>query len=130
MEICRTIRSSYGMIPKENVKRAMKYVYLTGDDDVDYKIIESLENLRKLINQGRSNDIAKYALPEAFKFKGQYSLNLRALVHLLELRTNKDVLPEFQRLCVDIIDALPDDYKELVLTNEKIKSNYERIKNG
>jgi len=113
----------------DEVIRASKYVIFTNDVYTDLQIIESLEKVRFLINLHKSNDIAKYALPEAFKFKGQYSLNLRALVHLLELRTNKDVLPEFQQLCVDIIDALPDDYKELVLTNEKIKTNYERIKN-
>jgi len=109
--------------------RASRYLYLTGDYKVDSASIEALENLRKLIEKDKSNDVVKYALPEAFKFKGQYSFNLRSLVHLLELRTNRDVLPEFQQLCVDIIDALPDDYKELILTNEKIKLNYERIKN-
>ena len=110
-------------------ERAKKYVVLTGDIDIDTLIVDSLENLRILCNINKSNDTLKYALPEAFKFKGQYSFNLRSLVHLLELRTNKDVLPEFQQLCKDIIDVLPDDYKELVLTNEKIRTNYERIKN-
>ena len=114
---------------KEIKDRAKKYVYLTGYDDIDDRIIRALEELRWLIKENFPNDIIKYALPEAFLFKGQYSFNLRSLVHLLELRTNKDVLPEFQRLCVDIIDALPDDYKELVLTNEKIRTNYKRIKN-
>jgi len=115
---------------KEVKDRAKKYVYLTGYDDVDDRIIRALEELRWLIKENFSNDIVKYALPEAFKFKGQYSFNLQSLVHLLELRTNKDVLPEFQRLCVDMIDVLPNDYKKLILINEKIKSNYERIKNG
>ncbi len=113
----------------DEVIRASKYVIFTNDVYTDLQIIESLEKVRFLIDLNKSNDIAKYALPEAFKFKGQYSLNLRALVHLLELRTNKDVLPEFQQLCVDMIDVLPDDYKELILTNEKIRTNYERIKN-
>ena len=112
----------------DEVIRASKYVIFTNDVYVDLQIIESLEKVRFLINLHKSNDIAKYALPEAFKLKGQYSFNLRSLVHLLELRTNRDVLPEFQQLCVNIIDALPDDYKELILTNEKIKVNYERIK--
>jgi len=119
-----------GRITYKQYERASKYVVLTKDEMTDELIINGLEHLRFLISKDISNDIAKYVLPESFKFKGQYSFNLRSLVHLLELRTNKDVLPEFQRLCVDIIDVLPNDYKKLILTNEKIKSNYERIKNG
>jgi len=110
-------------------KRASKYLYFTGNDRTDYNSILALENLRQDLVSGVSNDIAKYALPEAFKFKGQYSFNLRSLIHLLELRTSKDALQEFQQLCVDMIDALPSDYRELILTNEKIKNNYKRIKN-
>ncbi len=111
-------------------EKARKYVVLTNNQEANNCIIDALENVRLLLQDNIHNDIVKYALPEAFKFKGQYSFNLRSLVHLLELRTNKDVLPEFQKLCANIIDVLPNDYKELVLTNEKIKINYERIKNG
>jgi len=121
MELCRTIKSSYGVIPKENVKKAMKYVYLTGNDNVDYKIIESLENLRQLVQEGTSNDIAKYALPEAFKFKGQVSFNLRSLMHLLTLRLPKDALLEFRLLALEMLSVLPEDYKNLLRQNEQIK---------
>jgi len=110
-------------------RKAEKYVVLTSNQETNNYIIDALENLRLLLKDNISNDIAKYALPEAFKFKGQYSFNLQSLIHLLELRINKDVLPEFQKLCADMVDVLPDDYKELVLTNEKIRTNYERIKN-
>jgi len=113
-----------------NFERAKKYVYFTNNDKVNRAILLALENVRALVYEGYSNDIVKYAIPEAMLFKGQYSFNLRSLVNLLNLRTNKDVLPEFQQLCKDIIDSLPDDYKELVLTNEKIRTNYEWIKNG
>ena len=112
-----------------DIDKAKKYIFLTGDDDIDACSIQALENVRFMISRNKSNDVTKYAIPESMLFKGQYSMNLRALVHLLELRTNKDVLPEFQQLCKDIIDVLPDNYRELVLTNEKIRTNYERIKN-
>ena len=114
--------------PVYDFERASKYVMLTKNIDVDMLIVDSLENLRILCNTSISNDTIKYALPEAFKFKGQYSFNLQSLIHLLELRTNKDVLQEFQKLCANMVDVLPDDYKELVLINEKIRANYERIK--
>jgi thymidylate synthase (FAD) len=110
-------------------ERVNKYCVLTNNSEVNTFIAFALENVRILISKNLSNDVVKYALPEAYKFKGQYSFNLQSLIHFLNLRTNKDVLPEFQILCKNIIDVLPDDYRELVLLNEKIKNNYNRIKN-
>ncbi|NPA45136.1 MAG: hypothetical protein GXO49_06370, partial [Chlorobi bacterium] len=108
-----------------------EFLYLTENKAIDNFNIQQLRAIQKALKNSyvKSNDIAKYAIPEAFKFKGQYSMNLRALLNLLRLRLSKDALHEFQQLCADIIDKLPNKYIELVLLNEKIKSNYERIKN-
>jgi len=111
-----------------SVKRASKYIMLTYDKDIDNMSIKALENLRYLLNLNKSNDIAKYALPESFKTKIQLSVNLRELVHILKLRINKDALWEFRQLSKEIINVLPEDYKELVLLEPTIKENYERMK--
>jgi len=108
--------------------RAAKYVVFTNDNIVNENIIENLERLRQVVSLNISNDIAKYSLPEAFKTSLQLSLNLRSLLNLLELRTSKDALWEFREIAFKMIDELPDDYKKLVLENEKIKKNYEKYK--
>jgi thymidylate synthase (FAD) len=110
--------------------RASKYVYLT-NTDTDYFIVQALDSVRWLVqNRNYSNDVIKYALPEAFLTKGQWSFNLRSLLHLLRLRTNKDVLPEFRELSFKIIDSLPDEWKELILEDEVINKNYKSYKGG
>jgi len=117
-----------GNVQKDTYTRASKYVYLTGSD-ADYAIVQALDNVRRLVqNRKLSNDVIKYALPEAFLTKGQWSFNLRSLLHLLRLRTNEDVLFEFRTLCVDIIDSLDENWKDLILTDEQIKENYEKYK--
>jgi len=127
---------TYGEVVGENVAthydldRASKYVVLTDDDTTNAYIINALERVKWLIQENRSNDIAKYALPEAYKFKGQVSFNLRSLLHLLKLRIDKSALKEFRLLCKDIIDSLPPEWKELILLDEQIKKNYKELSNG
>jgi len=108
-------------------ERVKKYVVLTKDEEVNESIVKALENTRQLVKSGKSNDIVKFSLPEAFKFKGQYSINLRALINLLKLRIHKDALWEFRELSKDIIDVLPKEYKELILLDEDILKNYEAL---
>jgi thymidylate synthase (FAD) len=75
----------------------------------------------------RINDVLKYALPEAYKTSLQLTLNLRSLLNLLRLRLSKDALWEFRLIAKMMLYSLPDDYKELVLTDETIRKNYEQI---
>jgi len=44
------------------------------------------------------------------------------------LRTGKEAHINIRTIANMIIDSLPDDYKELVLLDEKIKKNYEKFK--
>ena len=126
---------TYGEVEGENVathydlKRASKYVVLTDDDTTNAYIIDALERVKWLMQENKSNDIAKYALPEAYKFKGQVSFNLRSLLHLLKLRIDKSALKEFRLLCKNIINSLPLEWKELVLLDEQIKRNYKELNN-
>ena len=48
-------------------KRSMKYVVYTRNSTADITIFYALAELQRLIKTGISNDIAKYALPEAYK---------------------------------------------------------------
>lgn len=114
MEIYRDLTGKYGTIPATAVQRAEKYIHFTGDSDVDYANIITLENLRELVLKGKSNDIAKYALPECWRVRLTATINLRSLQNFLSLRTDKKALPEIQHLAHLIYAQLPVDAQALV----------------
>jgi thymidylate synthase (FAD) len=113
-------------IPKESIDNLEvfdKFLFLTNNEAINNYNRQQLRALYEAYSKHyvKSNDVAKYAIPEAFKTSLQLSLNLRSLINLLVLRISKEALWEFQLLSRDIIDSLPDDYKELIFENEFIK---------
>ena len=101
--------------------RAEKYVRLTSDRDVNLAIIAALNNVRQLVNSNISNDILKYALPEAYKTSLVFTINARSLQNFLELRTSKAALWEIRELAKMIYCAIPYDHKFLFkeIVNDK-----------
>lgn len=93
--------------------RAEKYLVFTGVDLVDEMSIKALENLRVVLNEGISNDKAKYCLPECYKTELTWSVNARSLQNFLDLRSDKSALWEIQQLAHKIYEALPEDHKYL-----------------
>ncbi len=94
-----------------------KFCVLTDNDDVNNAIANSLSNLQEILQDGVSNDIAKYCLPEAYKTELMWSVNARSLQNFLKLRTHKDALKEIQNLANNIFDSLPEDHKYLFVDN-------------
>lgn len=92
---------------------ASNYLIFTGNDKVDKYSIYALENLRKALKDGISNDRVKYCLPESFKTELTITINARSLQNLLNLRISKSALWEFRLLAKEIFDAIPDDQKFL-----------------
>ena len=113
MEIFREINGLYGNISKENVKRADKYIVLTGNDDIDYYSILALEGVRVNVQNNIPNDISKYSLPECFKTSLVSTFNARALQNFFQLRTDKKALLEIQLLAKAMFDCLPEEHKPL-----------------
>ena len=97
----------------ENLWRADEYVVLTSDSDTNTAIIHGLEALRKLVRSGTSNDLAKYAMPEAYRTSLIWTVNARALTGFLALRTNKSALWEIRELAYELYKQLPEDHKFL-----------------
>ncbi len=93
--------------------RAEKYLVWTGNHNVDITTFFQLEDLRKLLIEGISNDLAKFALPEAYKTELAWSINARSLQNFLHLRTNKAALWEIRELAYAIFEVLPEDHKYL-----------------
>ena len=90
-----------------------KFCVLTGTIDIDHNIAKSLSSLKEAIEDGISNDIAKYMLPEAFKTRLQWQIDGRNLQNFLALRTSKDALWEIRELARRLYDSLPEEHKYL-----------------
>jgi len=103
----------------EDKARAAKYLVFTSIDMVDDMSIKALENLRYLLNQGISNDKAKYCLPESYKTELSYTINARSLQNFLTLRSDKSALWEIRELAYLIYDSLPKEHKYLYKINKE-----------
>lgn len=93
--------------------RAEKYLVFTGDERVDIMSIKALENLRLVLNEGISNDKAKYCLPESYKTELTWTINARSLQNFLTLRSDKSALWEIQKLAKSLYSSLPQDHQYL-----------------
>lgn len=99
---------------QEEYERANKYIVMTGEHLVDYASIGALEGLRFVLSKGISNDKAKYCLPESFRTSFTWTLNIRSLMNLLSLRTDKSALWEFRELAHEVFNVLPKEYQYLL----------------
>lgn len=99
-------------IANDGVK-ASKYIVLTGDEDVDNMSILALENVRRMVQEGKPNDVSKYCMPENFKTSLVMTINARSLQNFLELRSSKHALWEIQLLAKAMYEAIPDEHKFL-----------------
>ena len=100
-------------ITDEARARASKYIVLTGDEDVDNMSILALENVRRMVQEGKPNDVSKYCMPECFKTSLVMTINARSLQNFLELRSSKHALWEIQLLAKAMYEAIPDEHKFL-----------------
>lgn len=117
----------YISVEPNSKKRAKKYLVFTGDANVDARAILSLEFLRQMVVLNVSNDISKYSLPEAYKVRLQWQIDMRNLQNFLELRLAKEALWEIRDLARKIANALPDEHKYLVadIVKEKFPEMYD-----
>jgi len=111
----------------------------TGDKKIDnflenyrQSVIELIDSYRDEKGKIKKKDMDRLAmtLPQCFVYKTQLSFNLRSLVHFLELRTEKAAHETIRKMSFEIIEALPQQYRELVFENKKIKENYQKHLEG
>lgn len=86
----------------------------TNNSDVDSVIHDTLFALCEAMQKGLSNDIAKYMLPEAFKTRLQWQIDMRNYQSFLELRLDKSALWEIRELAYATYKALPAEHRYLV----------------
>jgi thymidylate synthase (FAD) len=97
----------------KHMKRASKYLVWTNNLGVDFSSVCALENLRIMLDDGVSNDIAKFCLPESYKTELTWTINARSLQNFISLRSSKSALWEIRDLAVAIFNALPEDHQYL-----------------
>ncbi|ASM36163.1 FAD-dependent thymidylate synthase [Campylobacter sputorum] len=96
---------------EDDFQNASRYIVLTGNEIVDKASIKALENMRLLLGQNISLDIAKFALPECYKTELSWSVNARSLQNFISLRSSKSALWEIRNLAIAIFEAIPDEHK-------------------
>lgn len=108
--LVREIKYNNITISKDSVRRASKYISLTGDDLVDYLSILALDNLREAIQNNIKADIAKYCLPECWKVDLVWTINMRSLINFLELRLANGAHFEIRELANHILKTIPQEH--------------------
>lgn len=96
---------------QNDFENASRYIVLTGNEMVDNFSIKALENMRQILLNIKTLDIAKYALPECYKTDLSWSVNARSLQNFLSLRSSKSALWEIRELAFKLYEALPQDHK-------------------
>ena len=98
---------------KEGIGNLEDYIVISGNDVIDDSNWKQINELQEALQEGISNDIAKYMLPEAYKTSLVWTINARSLQNFLELRTSKAALWEIRDLAYEIYNKLPEEHKYL-----------------
>jgi thymidylate synthase (FAD) len=93
--------------------RVEQYCVLTKNFGINLMIAQALDNVRVAVLEGVPNDIAKFALPDAYRTELTWTINARSLQNFLSLRTPKSAMWEIRRLAYAVFEALPNDHKYL-----------------
>jgi thymidylate synthase (FAD) len=96
---------------KEGIGSLDDYVVLSGNDIIDDANWKQINELQEALQEGVSNDIAKYMLPEAYKTSLVWTINMRSLQNFLSLRTDKAALWEIRELAYELFNQLPEEHK-------------------
>ena len=108
----KELKAESSFLPiSEHKERANKYLVFTNNENVDNASIQALENLRVILLENISLDIAKYCLPESYKTELTWSINARSLQNFLELRSSKSALWEIRNLTGKIYESLPEEHQ-------------------
>lgn len=102
---------SFLPINEINTQRAEKFIVFTSSERVNHASIHALENLRQILSENISNDLAKFAMPESYRTELSFSINARSLQNFLSLRSSKSALWEIRALALVIFESLPEEHK-------------------
>ena len=99
---------------KASEEEMKQMLFDTGIPELNKKNLEQLKLIKSLLEQGEPVDKVKLGLPEAFMGQMVFTINARALRHMLSLRLDKKAHYVYQDLCKRMLEVLPDSYKWVV----------------
>lgn len=97
-DLCNYLSDNYGIKDLDIVNMTNVYMF------------KSLKKMMLDSNEIK-NDYIKNILPEHWWTVGHYTMNLRALKHMFDLRLNTNAFLPFRRLCYNMYKSLPEDIK-------------------
>jgi len=100
----------------------------TGNEFVDRRNFENIEELKEILKNNIENDKLKYAIPEAIKTELVWTINARSLRNFFKLRLGHGAMWEIIKLAKYIYEQLPDEHKNVLF--EDFKQDIENIKLG
>jgi thymidylate synthase ThyX len=95
-----------------------KYVWLVGNNNIDYRAHSMISNIAAMLEDGASNDMVKTIVPEGLRYSGILTFTIEEWRNLASLRTGKDVYLPF-RIFVEKINSA------LILSKKKHKRKKE-----
>ena len=103
-------------ISDEQWERSKKYLYHTGNDEIDTFNIRQLEKVRQCCIANYSNDDIAMMLPQAWIYKFQVQANAQSLQNFFNLRlpgthAHKDI----QDVAQAMLDEIPESHKFLFI---------------
>ncbi len=88
----------------------LKRFLVSVNPEVDQANVKALRGLLDALNEGLSNDQAKFMLPEAYKTSLVWTINMRSLRNFIELRTSRAAMWEIRELAYKVLDTLPPSH--------------------
>lgn len=101
----------------KNIYLFEDYIYINSginDSGLIQKTAEYVVNAMEILEnhqQNLTNDVVKNILPEHWWTSGQYTMNVRSLKNMFDLRVSNGVFFPFRKLCYNMWQTLPEDIR-------------------
>jgi len=118
--VSMTVQSSRYTLRKDLIEFEKTGVHEIDETMSNYinKILELLEDKKNTM------DDISMMLPASYIYKMQLTFNLRSLVNFLILRLDKSAHKNIRDLSFELMEQLPEDYKNLLKNHKKINELY------
>lgn len=95
--------------------RGYKYLVKTTNEEMNSHNLMTLHKIKKSLDNGAKSDEIKYMLPEAYRTRMYWTINMRSLQNFLGLRLDKKALLEIRILAKKVLETLPLEYQTIAM---------------
>lgn len=97
--------------------RGYKYLVKTANEEMNSHNLMTLHKIKKSLDNGAKSDEIKYMLPEAYRTRMYWTINMRSMQNFLALRMDKKAFLEIRILAKKILETLPVEYQAVAMGN-------------